>query len=77
MDHFDDQEINHQKAMYWLKIDGENGHEMSKHSYEFWTYVDSLKANGEIENGWDFGEIMNYITHKASAGDVDAAKWVR
>ena len=24
-----------------------------------------------------FGEIMNYITHKASAGDVDAAKWVR
>ena len=77
MNQIDDQEINHQKAMYWLKIAGENGHEMSKHSYEFWTYVDSLKANGEIENGWDFGEIMNYITHKASAGDVDAAKWVR
>ena len=73
----DGKEIDHKKAMYWLKTAGENGHEMSMHSYEFWTYVDGLKTSRELEENAAFGEIMNYISSKAADGDSEAAKWVK
>lgn len=51
----------------------ENGQEIAMRSCDFYTYVDSPKATGEINNQVVFSEIMNYITNKA-AWDTAAAK---
>lgn len=60
-----------------LKTDGENGHQMAQSSYEFWSYVDWLKENGELEETAGFFEAMTCIEAKAAAGDARAARWIK
>ena len=72
MDIVDGKEKDHALAMEWMERAAKNGHEMAGEQFRMWSYVDRLKAQGEIPEDADFMDVMQIIIAKAESGDEEA-----
>jgi TPR repeat protein len=46
------------RAIYWFKLAGENGHQMSGEQYHLWSYIKKIKQEGIIP---DDGDYLGYV----------------